>query len=78
MEWAFGGGSEGFIKYLYLCFKDEQKSSGFGTTWGWVIDDNFVFEWTCPLIFPPLKNTVAGKMMWPTPTNSSHCLAESN
>jgi len=23
-------------KYLNLCFEDERKSYGFGTTWGWV------------------------------------------
>ncbi len=34
-------------KYLNLCSKDEQRTYGFGTTWGWVINDNFsIFGWT--------------------------------
>ncbi len=34
--------------YLKLCSEDER--SGFGTTWGWVINDkNFHFGWTIPL-----------------------------
>ncbi len=34
-------------KYLNLCFKDEQRSYWFGTTWGWVINDIIViFGWT--------------------------------
>ncbi len=38
-------------KYLNLCSEDEQMSYGFGTTWGWVINDCiFVFGWTFPLI----------------------------
>ncbi len=37
-------------KYLNLCSKDEQRSYGFGTTWGWVINDRiFIFGWTIPL-----------------------------
>ncbi len=30
-------------KYLNLCFEDERRSYVFGTTWGWVINDNFNF-----------------------------------
>ncbi len=26
-------------KYLNLCSEDEQRSYGFGTTWGWVVTD---------------------------------------
>ncbi len=26
-------------KYLNLCSEDEQISYGFGTTWGWVVND---------------------------------------
>ncbi len=38
-------------KYLNLCSEDERRSYGFGTTWGWVIDDIIViFGWTNPLI----------------------------
>ncbi len=34
------------ILYLNLCSEDEQRSYGFGTTWGWVINDrNFIFGW---------------------------------
>ncbi len=37
-------------KYLHLCSKDEQRSSKFGTTWGWVINDRtFIFGWKMPL-----------------------------
>jgi len=37
-------------KYLNLCSEDERRSYGFGTTWGWVINDrNFIFGWTNPL-----------------------------
>ncbi len=38
-------------KYLNLCCEDEQMSYGFGTTWGWVINDRiFIFGWTIPLL----------------------------
>ncbi len=33
----------GFIKNILMFFKDEQKSLGFGKTWGWITDDNFHF-----------------------------------
>ncbi len=37
-------------KYLNLCSEDERRSYGFGTTWGWVINDwIFIFGWTTPL-----------------------------
>ncbi len=37
-------------KYLTLCSEDERRSYGFGTTWGWVINDRiFIFGWTIPL-----------------------------
>ncbi len=37
-------------KYLNLCSVDEQRSNGFGTTWGWVINDRiFIFGSTIPL-----------------------------
>ncbi len=37
-------------KYLNLCSKDERRSYGFGSTWGWVINDRiFIFGWTIPL-----------------------------
>jgi len=37
-------------KYLHCCFEDEQKSNSFGTTWGWVIDDNFIsIFWMKPI-----------------------------
>ncbi len=37
-------------KYLNLCNVDEQRFYGFGTTWGWVINDRIdIFEWTIPL-----------------------------
>ncbi len=26
-------------KYLHLCYEDERRPYGFGTTWGWVIND---------------------------------------
>ncbi len=37
-------------KYLNLCSEDERRSCGFGTTWGWVINDRiYIFGWTIPL-----------------------------
>ncbi len=37
-------------KYLHLCSEDEWRSYGFGTTWGWVINDRiFILGWTIPL-----------------------------
>ncbi len=37
-------------KCLNLCSEDERRSYGFGTTWGWVINDRiFIFGWTIPL-----------------------------
>ncbi len=34
-------------KYLNLCSEDEQRTYGFGTTWGWIIDDRiFILGWT--------------------------------
>ncbi len=42
-------------KYLNLCSEDEQRSYGFGTTWGWVINDRiFIFGWTIPIHVPEL------------------------
>ncbi len=39
-------------KYLNLCSEDERRCYGFGTTWGWVINDRIViFGWTIPLRF---------------------------
>ncbi len=45
-------GTLGFHKkYFNLCSEDEQKTYGFGTTWGWVINYRiFLFGWTIPLI----------------------------
>ncbi len=44
-------------KYLNLCSEDEQRSYGFGTTSGWVINDIiFIFGWTNPFIFQDLKD----------------------
>ncbi len=38
--------------YLHLCSEDERRSYGFGTTWGWVINDIiFILGWTNPLIW---------------------------
>ncbi len=37
-------------KYLNFCCGDERRSYGFGTTWGWVINDRtFILGWTIPL-----------------------------
>ncbi len=36
--------------YLNLSSKDDWRSYGLGTTWGWVINDRlFIFGWTIPL-----------------------------
>ncbi len=32
------------LKYLHLCSEDEQRSCGFETTWGWVINDRILFS----------------------------------
>ncbi len=38
-------------KHLNLCSEDERSSYGFGTTWGWVINDIIsILGWTNPLI----------------------------
>ncbi len=38
------------LKYIDLCFKDQQKSYRIIMTWGWVNDDrNVIFGWTIPL-----------------------------
>ncbi len=34
--------SESYQKYLNLCSEDEWRSYGFGTTWGWVINNRIV------------------------------------
>ncbi len=36
-------------KYLPLCSAEQRNSYRFGTTWGWVNDDNCNFGWTVPL-----------------------------
>ncbi len=37
-------------RYLNLCSKDEQMSYGFGTKWGWEMNDIIsIFGWTIPL-----------------------------
>ncbi len=37
-------------KYLNFCSEDERRSYGFGTTWGWVINDRIlILGWTIPL-----------------------------
>ncbi len=37
-------------KYLNLCSEDEQRSYGFGMTWGWVINERIsIFVWTIPI-----------------------------
>ncbi len=39
-----------YQKYLNLCCDDERRPDGFGTTWGWVINDRiFILGWTNPL-----------------------------
>ncbi len=52
-------------KHLNLCSKDEWGSYGFGTTWGWVINDSiFIFGWTIPLNFsvvPNMNNSMASE-----------------
>ncbi len=43
-------------KNLNLCFEDERRSYGFGTTWRWVNDRIFIFGWTIPLNMTCLDN----------------------
>ncbi len=54
-------------KYLNLCSEDEQRSYGFGTTWGWVINDIIlIFVWTNPLKGGPLiKLLYSLTLNWP-------------
>jgi len=45
---AVNGGTEKTSissKDLHLCSKDEWKSFGFGTTWGWGINDRIFHFW---------------------------------
>ncbi len=62
MYWTFNRDKNlsDFI-HLYSCFKDEQISYGFGTTWGCEIVDYFFFEWTCPLHFSPIQKYSCSK-----------------
>ncbi len=40
-----------WIVLIPLLSEDERRSYGFGTTWGWVINDNiFILGWSNPLI----------------------------
>ncbi len=42
-------------KYLNLCSEDERRFYGFGTTWGWVINNIiFIFGWTITLTLKTL------------------------
>ncbi len=55
---VYGGSDSSQIpsKYLNLCSEDERRSYGFGTTWGWVINERiFIFGWTIPLTQHTLK-----------------------
>ncbi len=57
---AVYGGSESSrnaYKYLNLCSEDEQRSYGFGTTWGWVINDR-IFMSTIPLKIKVLHDAI--------------------
>ncbi len=55
-------------KYHNLCSEDERRSYGFGTTWGWVINDRIlIIGWTIPLksglllaVFPGLSQALLG------------------
>ncbi len=50
-------------KYLNLCSEDERRSYGFGTTWGWIINDRIlIFGWTNPLIFIQHTNSTCLSM----------------
>ncbi len=59
-------------KYLNLCFKDEPRSYGFGTTWGWVIKragfwhkfhDLIRFSFTS-LRFDSITNSIQYWLFW--------------
>ncbi len=48
---VYGGSESSQISSKILCSEDEQRSYGFKTTWGWVINDRiFIFGWTIPLM----------------------------
>ncbi len=67
--WAFisWGGSESsrnYQTYLHLCSEDEQMSYGFGTTWGWIINESiFIFGWTIPLTDKVMEKCGAKKVI---------------
>ncbi len=47
-------------KHLHLCSEDERRSWGFGTTWGWIINDRIlILGWTIPL-----KGMIHGATFW--------------
>ncbi len=49
---VYGGSDRSPIssKYHNMCSGDERRLYGFGTTWGWVINDiHFILGWTNPL-----------------------------
>ncbi len=51
--------------YLYLCSEDEQRSYGFGTTWGWVINDRiFIFGWSNLLTSMETFLWIKGSLEW--------------
>ncbi len=45
-------------KYLKLCSEDEQRSYGFGTTWGWEINDRILTNPLKSLTAQLLLNTI--------------------
>ncbi len=60
-------------KYLNLCSEDEQRSYGFGTTWGWVINDRiFILGWTNPTNSACVKGVLLC-MKWFWGLRTWHC-----
>ncbi len=56
-----------YQNYLNLCSEDERRSYGFGTTWGWVINDRlFIFRWTNPLNYGTASEHLkySSKTLW--------------
>ncbi len=52
-------------KHLNLCFEDEWRSYGFGTTWGWVMYRIFILGWTYPLTPSTIQSIPDGQNQVP-------------
>ncbi len=64
ISWGGSESSQNYQTYLHLCSEDEQMSYGFGTTWGWIINESiFIFGWTIPLTDKVMEKCGAKKVI---------------